>query len=234
MKGQQAFLADGLSRLGFDPVKAEALTKYGELLLEKNQVMNLTAITDPREVAGLHMLDCAALANRLPQEARTLADVGTGAGFPGLVVAVLRPELSVALLDPLEKRLNFIREVIVMLGLHNVALLHIRGEDAGRDPALRERFDVTTARAVAELTVLAELCLPLTKVGGWFLPMKSVDSDGEAERAKPLLGQLGGSLAGHWDYQIPGTDVSHRVWRIEKSRPTPEQFPRKWSRIKKK
>ena len=82
--------------------------------------------------------------------------------------------------------------------------------------------------------MLAELCLPLTKGGGWFLPMKSVDSDGEAERAKPLLGQLGGSLAGHWDYQIPGTDVSHRVWRIEKSRPTPEQFPRKWSRIKKK
>lgn len=234
MKGQQAFLADGLSRLGFDPVKAEALTKYGELLLEKNQVMNLTAITDPREVAGLHMLDCATLANRLPQEARTLADVGTGAGFPGLVVAVLRPELSVALLDPLGKRLNFIQEVIDMLGLHNVTLLHVRGEDAGRDPALRERFDVTTARAVAELTVLAELCLPLTKVGGWFLPMKSVDSDGEAERAKPLLGQLGGSLAGHWDYQIPGTDVSHRVWRIEKSRPTPEQFPRKWSRIKKK
>lgn len=234
MRSQQAFLADGLSHLGFDPVKAEALTKYGELLLEKNQVMNLTAITGPREVAGLHMLDCAALAARLPDGVRTLADVGTGAGFPGLVVAVLRPELAVTLLDPLEKRLAFIREVIDTLGLYNVTLLHVRGEDAGRDPALRERFDVTTARAVAELTVLAELCLPLTKVGGWFLPMKSVDSTGEAERAKPLLGQLGGALTGCWDYEIPGLEVTHRVWQIQKRSATPGTFPRKWSRIKKK
>lgn len=234
MRGQRAFLADGLSRLGFDPVKAEALTKYGELLLEKNQVMNLTAITGPREVAGLHMLDCAALVNRLPQGARTLADVGTGAGLPGLVAAILRPELAVTLLDPLEKRLNFIQEVIDTLSLRNVTLLHIRGEDAGRDPALRERFDVTTARAVAELTVLAELCLPLTKVGGWFLPMKSVDSGGEAERAKPLLGQLGGALTGYWDYEIPGLGVTHRVWRVEKRSATPEAFPRKWAKIKKK
>lgn len=234
MRTQQAFLAAGLTSFGFDPVKVEALTKYGELLLKKNQVMNLTAITDPREVAGLHMLDCAALAAGLPQGVNTLADVGTGAGFPGLVVAILRPELSVTLLDPLEKRLNFIREVIDTLCLQNVSLLHVRGEDAGRDPVLRERFDVTTARAVAELTVLAELCLPLTKVGGWFLPMKSVDSGGELDQARPLLGQLGGVVSEPLDYRIPGTDVSHRVWRIEKRRPTPEQFPRKWARIKKK
>lgn len=234
MRAQLAFLEAGLAEFGFDPVKAEALTKYGELLLETNRVMNLTAITEPREVAALHMLDCAALAARLPQGVETLADVGTGAGFPGLVAAILRPGLAFTLLDPLEKRLKFIQSVIDTLGLTNVSLLHIRGEDAGRTPELRERFDVTTARAVAELTVLGELCLPLTKVGGWFLPMKSVDSGGELDQARALLGQLGGAVLEPLDYQIPGTDVTHRVWRIEKRRPTPEQFPRKWSRIKKK
>lgn len=234
MRGQVPFLAAGLSDLGFDPVKAEPLTEYGALLLEKNQVMNLTAITEPREVAALHMLDCAALAAHLPEEAATLADVGTGAGFPGLVAAVLRPELAVTLIDPLEKRLNFIQDVINALGISNVTLLHLRGEDAGRESALRERFDVTTARAVAELSILAELCLPLTKVGGWFLPMKSVDSGGELDAAKPLLGQLGGVAAGYWDCPIPGTEVTHRIWRIEKRRPTPEAFPRRWAKIKKK
>lgn len=234
MRAQRAFLAAGLEALGFDPVKAEPLTKYGALLLEKNQVMNLTAITEPHDVAALHMLDCAALAALVPPEARTLVDVGTGAGFPGLVVAVLRPELAVTLLDPLEKRLKFIQEVVDALGLSNVTLRHLRGEDGGREPALREGFDVTTARAVAELTVLAELCLPLTKVGGWFLPMKGVDSAAELDRARPLLGQLGGRAEGFADYPIPGTEVTHRVWRIEKLRPTPEQFPRKWSKIRKK
>ena len=107
--------------------------------------MNLTAITDPFEVAALHMLDCAALSANLPQGVESLADVGTGAGFPGLVVAILRPELAVTLLDPLEKRLKFIQEVVDALGLSNVTLLHIRGEDAGRESELRERFDVTTA-----------------------------------------------------------------------------------------
>lgn len=234
MRGQTAFLAAGLSDLGFDPVKAEALTEYGERLLEKNRVMNLTAITEPFDVAALHMLDCAALAAYLPREVKALADVGTGAGFPGLVTAILRPDLAVTLLDPLEKRLNFIRDVIAALSLENVTLLHLRGEDAGREAALREHFDVTTARAVADLTVLGELCLPLTRVGGWFLPMKTVDSDGEAERAACLLGQLGGVVQGHWDYRIPGHPVTHRIWRVEKRRPTPEQFPRKWAKIKKK
>lgn len=234
MRGQTAFLESGLSQMGFSPVKADALTKYGELLLETNQVMNLTAITEPREVAALHMLDCAALAAHLPQGIETLADVGTGAGFPGLVVAILRPDLAVTLLDPLEKRLNFIQSVIDVLGLANISLLHARGEDAGRDPALREQFDVTTARAVADLTVLGELCLPLTKVGGWFLPMKSVDSGAELARARAFLGQLGGTVLEPLDYSIPGTAVTHRIWRVEKNRPTPEGFPRKWAKIKKK
>lgn len=234
MKEQTAFLAAGLAALGFDPVKADALTEYGARLLDKNQVMNLTAITDPFDVAALHMLDCAHFTAVLPKDSATLADVGTGAGFPGLVSAILRPDMAVTLLDPLEKRLGFIQEVIAALGLTNVTLRHIRGEDAGRDKALREGFDCATARAVADLTVLGELCLPLVKVGGWFLPMKSVDSGPELETARPLLGELGGMVVDHVDYTIPKTDVTHRVWRLEKRRPTPEIFPRRWAKIKKK
>lgn len=227
-------IAAGLAQWGLDTVKADALTVYGEKLLVKNQVMNLTAITDPREVATLHMLDCAALCRRWDFEGRRLIDVGTGAGFPGLVIAILCPDCQVTLLDPLEKRLGFIQEVIDALGLSNVSLLHGRGEDAGRDPALRERFDYAAARAVAQLTVLSELCLPFVKVGGTFLAMKGVDSGDEAGEAKALLGQLGGRLEEPWDYAIPGTDVTHRVWPVAKGRPTPGQFPRRWSRIRKK
>lgn len=234
MRGQTAFLAAGLSDLGFDPVKAEALTEYGKLLLEKNRVMNLTAITQPFDVATLHMLDCACFTAALPSSPATLVDVGTGAGFPGLVTAILRPDLAITLLDPLEKRLNFIQEVIDSLGLTNVSLCHIRGEDAGREKNLREAFDFATARAVADLAVLGELCLPLVKVGGAFLPMKSVDSRIELEAAQPFLGQLGAVLVDYVDYTIPQTAVTHRVWRLEKRRPTPDAFPRKWAKIKKK
>ena len=224
----------GLAQLGLDPVKADALTVYGERLLSKNQVMNLTAITQPLEVARLHMLDCAALAAHWDLTGKTLIDVGTGAGFPGLVLAILCPGCQVTLLDPLEKRLGFIQEVVNELGLFNVALLHLRGEDAGREAGLRQSFDFATARAVAGLTVLCELCLPLVKVGGTFLAMKSVDSDAEVLAAKALLGQLGGRLAQPWDYVIPGTEVVHRVWPIVKAAPTPGAFPRRWSKIKKK
>lgn len=224
----------GLAQLGLDPVKAEALTAYGELLLEKNKVMNLTAITDPGGVATLHMLDCAALSSHWDLGGKRLIDVGTGAGFPGLVIAILRPDCAVTLLDPLEKRLGFIQEVIDALGLANVTLLHARGEDAGRDPGLRERFDFATARAVAELSVLCELCLPFVAVGGRFLSMKTVDSQAEADAARPLAGQLGGRFDGSWDYAIPGTEVVHRVWSVVKASPTPGGFPRRWAKIKKK
>lgn len=224
----------GLAQLGLDPVKAEALTTYGQLLLEKNKVMNLTAITEPGDVAALHMLDCAALCARWDFSGKTFLDVGTGAGFPGLVVAILCPDCAVTLLDPLEKRLGFIQEVIDVLRLENVALVHARGEDAGRDKALRQRFDFVASRAVAELTVLAELCLPFVAVGGSFLAMKSVDSQAELDAARPLIGQLGGRARDPWDYTIPGVQVVHRVWPIVKTGPTPEQFPRRWTKIRKK
>lgn len=226
-------IAAGLAQWGLDAVKAKTLTGYGELLLVKNQVMNLTAITQPDQVARLHMLDCAALCAHWELRGKTLIDVGTGAGFPGLVIAILCPECQVTLLDPLEKRLGFIQEVVDVLGLSNVSLLHARGEDAGRDAALREGFDFAVSRAVADLAVLGELCLPLVKVGGQFLSMKAVDSEGELAAAQGLLGRLGGQVQAPWDYTIPGTEVTHRVWPIYKRSPTPDQFPRRWAKIKK-
>lgn len=228
----RAVIEAGLRAWGLDADKAGALTVYGELLLEKNRVMNLTAITEPGAVATLHMLDCAALCAGFDLGAKRLIDVGTGAGFPGLVAAILRPDCQVTLLDPLEKRLGFIREVIEVLGLSNVKLLHARGEDAGREAGLRERFDFACARAVAEMKALSELCLPFVKVGGRFLAMKTVNSDAELDAARPLIGQLGGRVDTPWDYVIPGTEVAHRVWPIAKAGPTPGQFPRRWAKIR--
>ncbi len=228
----RAVIEAGLAQWGLSPDKAEALTVYGERLLEKNKVMNLTAITEPHEVATLHMLDCAALCAGFDLGGKRLIDVGTGAGFPGLVVAILCPDCQVTLLDPLEKRLGFIREVIEALSLSNVTLLHARGEDAGRDAELRERFDFAAARAVADLKILAELCLPFVAVGGRFLAMKTVGSEPELDAARPLIGQLGGRVDKPWDYVIPGAGVAHRVWPIVKTKPTPGQFPRRWTKIK--
>jgi len=230
----EALIASGLDALGLavPPDGAEKLARYGRALMEKNQVMNLTAITDPHGVATLHMLDCAPLLRCAPLEGKTLIDVGTGAGFPGMVLRVLVPSLRLTLLDSLQKRLDWLDEVARELELDGVTTLHGRAEEAGLNPALRERFDVATARAVAELPLLCELCLPLVKVGGRFLAMKSTD-DGELERAARAMETLGGRLAGCHDYTIPHTDVTHRVVVVEKVSPTPAGYPRRWAKMQK-
>ena len=224
-------LTAGLTALDLDPAAADKLARYAELLLEKNKVMNLTAITAPRDVATLHLLDCAALAAQLDLFGKRVIDVGTGAGFPGMVLAILTPDARFTLLDSLGKRVDFLREVCEQLGLKNVTCVHARAEEfaAGH----RERFDIATSRAVAQLNVLSELTLPLVKVGGLFAAMKSTSTDEEIAAARSAIAQLGGQLAGCTDYPVPETDVIHRIVRIEKVRPTPKQFPRAFARIKK-
>ncbi len=228
-------IAQGLAELGLTPPPqaAEQLAEYGRLLLEGNRVMNLTAITEPGDVAALHMLDCAALVKYTAFEEKTLIDVGTGAGFPGLVLKILVPSLEVTLLDSLGKRLDWLERVIKALGLSGVRTVHARGEEQGHDPAFREKFDFAAARAVAALPVLAELCLPFVRVGGQFLAMKSVESGGELEQAGPALSALGGGEVVCHDYVIPGTEVCHRVVRMEKKGLTPARFPRRWAKIQK-
>ena len=224
-------LTAGLTALGLDTAAVPQLERYAALLLEKNKVMNLTAITDERDVATLHLLDCAALLAQADMQGKTVIDVGTGAGFPGMVLAILEPSARFTLLDSLGKRVDFLREVCDELGLKNVVCIHGRAEEfaAGH----RERFDLAASRAVAQLNVLSELTLPLVKVGGLFAAMKSTSTDEEIAAARSAISQLGGQLAGCTDYPVPETDVVHRIVRIEKVRPTPKQFPRAFSRIKK-
>ena len=229
-------LAEGLPALGLSPTAEQraALERYCRALLEKNQVMNLTAIREETEVAQLHLLDSAALAGLWDLEGQRVVDVGTGAGFPGLVLRILTPSMELTLLDSLKKRLDWLEEVRADLGLGGVETLHARAEEAGRDPALRESFDVATARAVAELRLLCELCLPLVKVGGVFLAMKSVESDRELEEAGPALRALGGQVERVSDYAIPGTEIRHRLVVIRKASATPGAYPRPFARMKKR
>lgn len=224
-------LTAGLTALGLDTAAADKLERYAALLLEKNKVMNLTAITAPRDVATLHLLDCAALAAQLDLSGKRVIDVGTGAGFPGMVLAILTPDARFTLLDSLGKRVDFLRETADAMGLRRVRCVHARAEEFARKH--REQFDIATSRAVAQLNVLCELTLPLVKVGGVFLAMKSVESDPELQEARSAIAQLGGAVEDVTDYTIPGTEVTHRVVRIRKERPTPAGFPRAFARIKK-
>lgn len=150
-----------------------------------------------------------------------------------MVLKILVPSLEVTLLDSLQKRLAWLEELSVDLGLSGLTFLHGRAEEEGQDPALRERFDFAAARAVADLRLLCELCLPFVKVGGRFLAMKSVDSEGELDAARPAIQTLGGELAGTYDYAIPHTQVTHRVIVVEKVRPTPPAYPRRWTKLQK-
>lgn len=212
---------------------AEKLARYGYLMLEKNRVMNLTAITTPHEIAQLHMLDCAALLDCGIGTGKLL-DVGTGAGLPGMVLKILCPALEVTLLDSTQKRLSWLDEVCGELSLTGIGTLYARAEDAGRDGALRETFDFVTARAVARLNLLCELCLPFLRVGGQFLAMKAVDCEDEVSEAEKAVLLLGGRYLASHDYTIPGTDVRRRILRIEKISKTPAQYPRRFAQMKKK
>jgi 16S rRNA (guanine527-N7)-methyltransferase len=179
------------------------------------------------------MLDCAALLNDADLKGASLIDVGTGAGFPGLVLKTLVPSLNVTLLDSLQKRLDWLEETWTDLGLDQIKAIHGRAEEAGQDPALREQFDFATARAVADLRVLCEMCLPFVKVGGKFLAMKSVDCDSELAASERAIITLGGKLASLYDYTIPHTQVTHRVVVIDKVSPTPTTYPRRWAKMQK-
>ena len=232
----QARISAGLAQLGLTPPPQAAaqLAQYGQLLLEQNQVMNLTAITDPDQVVDLHFLDCAALLTIGEDfHGKTLIDVGTGAGFPGLPLKILEPSLSITLLDSLGKRVNWLASVCEALSLDKVSYLHARAEEQALEAGFRDGFDLAVSRAVASLELLSELCLPYVKVGGKFLAMKSVDSGAETEGAARAIAKLGGRLLPRVDYTIPGTEIVHRVVVVEKVSPTPKGFPRRWAKMQK-
>ena len=229
-------LTQGLAQLDITPPPEaiDRLCRYAQLLVEQNKVMNLTAITDPEGIARLHFLDSAALLPLCGGAAgKSLIDVGTGAGFPGLVLKILCPELKLTLLDSLGKRVNWLSQVARELGLKDVTCLHARAEEQALVKGYRDSFDLVTARAVADLRLLSELCLPYAKVGGTFLSMKSVDSGEELDRAAHAIKLLGGRLENITDCPIPGCDVTHRVVAIRKMTPTLKGYPRRWAKIQK-
>ena len=212
------------------PEMLEQLDEYRRLLTEWNEKMNLTAITDPEGVAVKHFLDCALALRQVP-EAGKIIDVGTGAGFPGLVWAVLRPELQVTLLDSLNKRLLFLEEVCRRLGVR-CTLVHARAEEGGRNAALRQSFAAAAARAVAPMNVLAEYCLPFVKQGGCFLALKGPQLDAELAQAQNALRRLGGRLEKVERFQLPGGD-QRCLAVIRQTAPVPRQYPRPAAKLKK-
>lgn len=227
----EAILREGLSALSLPTEGIPALLRYWELLAEKNKVMNLTAITDPDEAARLHFLDSAALLALADLRGKTVVDVGTGAGFPGLPLKILEPSIRLTLLDAQRKRVDFLREVCEDLGLEDVECVHGRAEEFAQQR--RESFDFAVSRAVAALPVLTELCLPLVKPGGQFLAMKSVDSNEELNAAGRAVNLLGGRLEKPADYSISGTNVPRRLVIMTKITETQKKYPRTFAKIKK-
>lgn len=201
------------------------LERYAALLREWNEKMNLTAITDDEGIALKHFLDCLAFLRQVevPEGAR-IADVGTGAGFPGIVLKIARPDLDLVLIDSLQKRLTFLATVLRELGL-SAALIHARAEDAGHDQALRESFDLVTARAVANLSVLSEYCLPLCKVGGVFAPMKTAEVENEVKESETAFSILGGTVESIRHYELPVAG-GRGIVTVRKIKPTPTKYPR--------
>ena len=218
-------------------LEEEAKTKlqiYDRLLSEYNQVMNLTALTEPRDVALKHFCDSLNVLKyvQIPEDASVI-DVGTGAGFPGLVLKIARPDLKLSLLDSLQKRLSFLEEVCKETGITDVRFLHSRAEDGARKEALRETYDFAISRAVAPLNVLCEYCLPYVRVGGIFLAMKGKGYEEELSLAQNAIRTLGGEAETIHSFEL--ADAGQRaIIQIRKITPTPESYPRTSKKIKNK
>lgn len=227
-------IREGLAALGVDATdrQIKTLADYGARLLRANETTNLTAIREPEAAARLHFLDSAALLTLADfSGGKRVADIGSGAGFPGVPLRVLRPDIRLTCVDSVGKKMDFVRQSCATLGLEDVTCLWVRAEEMRAE---RESFDIVVSRSVAELHLLAELCLPLVKVGGLFLAMKKDDCGEEATRADFAVRTLGGRAREICRYTVPGTDTVHAVVLVEKAKPTPPQYPRRWAQITKK
>lgn len=209
-----------------DEEQIQKFYKYMELLLEWNEKINLTAIVEPRDVILKHFVDSLTICKEL-QKNKTLADIGTGAGFPGIPVKILRPDLDITLIDSLNKRVNFLTMVIEALKLEKIIALHGRIEDFGKNKKYREKFDYVTSRAVANLSTLSEYMIPLVKIGGKCICMKGSNIDEELKNAEKAIKTLGGKIEKVDTFLLPDTDMGRSIILIKKEKATPNKYPRK-------
>ena len=230
------FLSDIAEKAGFSLTEnqLEQFNKYADLLIEWNEKMNLTAITEPSEIVTKHFVD-SLYGLKFLNGRKTVIDVGTGAGFPGLPLKIAKTDIELTLLDSLNKRLRFLSEMTNRLGLKSVECVHSRAEDGAKiGSSLRESFDVAVSRAVANLSCLCEYCLPYVKRGGVFLAYKGPDTETELADAQNAIEILGGEVTGVYDYTIPETDITHSIIVITKVKNTPDKYPRLQGKIQKK
>lgn len=225
-------MTQGCAELGIHLTEEQErqFTDYYHLLIEWNQKVNLTGITEYEDVIKKHFLDSLCLVKLSgfdENKIQKIIDVGTGAGFPGVPLKIIFPNLKITLLDSLHKRIKFLDALTEKLGLKNVQTIHGRAEDFGRDPAYREQFDLCVSRAVANLSVLSEYCMPLVWVGGCFVAYKSGKIQEELESSKKAIHLLGGKVQEKANFQIPSSDMARTLISIKKVKNTSKKYPRK-------
>ncbi|MBR7090177.1 MAG: 16S rRNA (guanine(527)-N(7))-methyltransferase RsmG [Lachnospiraceae bacterium] len=208
--------------------QVKQLDTYYEMMTETNKSLNLTAITEFDEVIVKHYIDSVTIVRDIDMSGKkSVIDVGTGAGFPGMVLKIIFPELNITLFDSLQKRLNFLEEVIYALGLKDISTYHGRAEEAGHISSMREQYDICVSRAVANLPVLCELCLPFVKTGGTFIAYKSDKGSSEVEASAHALSVLNSSVVKEDEFSLPDSDMVRDLVIISKEGPCPKAYPRK-------
>ena len=210
----------------FSVEQIEQFYKYMNLLIEWNEKMNLTAITEPKEIILKHFIDSITILKYIDDNSK-LVDVGTGAGFPGVPLSIMNPTLKITLVDSLNKRLIFLQEVVKDLNLKNIEIVHARAEEFGQNKNYREKFDIATSRAVANLATLSEYIVPLVKIGGKIISMKASNAKEEINDAQKAIEVLGGKIEKIEEFDLPESDIGRTIIIIDKNKCTPAIYPRK-------
>lgn len=224
------FIKNHIEKLDIEisEVQCNQFLKYYEMLVEKNKVMNLTGITEFEEVVDKHFVDSLSLVKSIKLNGNeSLIDVGTGAGFPGIPIKIMFPNLHITLIDSLNKRLLFLNEVITQLKLSEIELVHGRAEDLGKNLKYREKYDLCVSRAVANISTLSEYCIPFIKLNGYFISYKADGCVDEINAGKKSINLLGGEIEKIVDFNLPDTEIKRKIINIKKKKNTPKGYPRK-------